>query len=149
MSGSAIPASQIVSVVPSVLNAGGVGLDLNGLLITMDTHIPLGEVYSFPDLTAVQSFFGPTSYISMLAGTYFLADINATKRPGALLISCYANNQWVPAWLLSAQKPTLTLEHVAGDHAEQHVHADRQRQHRARPGRSTWLPRPRSLRRRI
>jgi hypothetical protein len=109
MSGSAIPAAQIVSVVPSVLNAGGVGLDLNGLMLTMDTHIPLGEVYSFPNLTAVQSFFGPTSYISMLAGTYFLADINATKRPGALLISCYANNQWVPAWLLSAQKPTLTL----------------------------------------
>ena len=86
MSGSAIPAGQIVSVVPSVLNAGGVGLDLLGLLITYDNHIPMDQVYSFPDLTSVQAFFGPTSYISMLAGTYFLADINATKRPGALLM---------------------------------------------------------------
>lgn len=112
MSGSAIPAAQIVSVVPSVLNAGGVGLDLNGLLLTTDQHIPVGEVYSFPDLTSVQSFFGPTSYISMLAGTYFLADINATKRPGQLLITCVPNYVWVPAWLLSKQQPTLTLAQV-------------------------------------
>jgi hypothetical protein len=112
MSGSAIPAAQIVSVVPSVLNAGGVGLDLNGLLLTQDQHIPLGEVYSFPDLTSVQSFFGPTGYISALAKTYFLADINATKRPGQLLIACVYYNQWVPAWLMSAQKPTLTLDQL-------------------------------------
>lgn len=109
MSGSAIPASQIVSVVPSVLNAGGTGLDLNGLLITTDNHIPIGKTYSFPNLTAVQAFFGPTSYLSMLAGTYFLADINATKRPGALLMTCWPNSQWAPGWLMSAQLPTLTL----------------------------------------
>jgi hypothetical protein len=108
MSGSAIPAGQIVNVVPSVLNAGGVGLDLLGLLITTDNHIPLGEVYSFPNLTAVQTFFGPTSYIAALAGTYFLADINATRRPGALLMACYGST-WLPAWLRSAQLPTLTL----------------------------------------
>jgi Protein of unknown function (DUF3383) len=109
MSGSAIPASQIVSIVPSVLNAGGTGLDLNGLLVMTDNHIPIGQVYSFPNLTAVQSFFGPTSYLAMLAATYFLADINATKRPGALLMTCYYNSQWLPAWLMSAQLPTLTL----------------------------------------
>jgi Protein of unknown function (DUF3383) len=74
-----------------------------------DNHIPIGQVLSFPNLTAVQQFFGPTSYISMLAGIYFLADINATKRPGALLMTCYYNNQWLPAWTMSAQLPTMTL----------------------------------------
>ena len=113
MSGSAIPAGQIVSVVPSVLNAGGVGLDLLGLLVTFDTHIPMDQVYSFPDLTSVQSFFGPTSYISMLAGTYFLADINATKRPGALLIATWSGGGMMrPAWLRSAQLPTMTLSQL-------------------------------------
>jgi hypothetical protein len=108
MSGSAIPASQIVSIVPSVLNAGGTALDLNGLLVMTDNHIPLGQVYSFPNLTAVQSFFGPTSYLSMLAATYFLADLNATKRPGALLMTCYNNSTYYPAWLSSAQLPGLS-----------------------------------------
>ena len=110
MSGSAIPASQIVNVVPSVLNAGGIGLDLLGLLVTWDDHIPMDTVYSFPDLTSVQSFFGPTSYVAMLAGTYFLADINATKRPGALLMAQWSGGgRHREAWLRSAQLPGLTL----------------------------------------
>jgi len=118
MSGSAIPAGQIVSVVPSVLNAGGVGLDLLGLLITYDNHIPIDQVYSFPDLTSVQSFFGPTSYISMLAGTYFLADINATKRPGALLMAVWTGGgHWLPAWLRSAQLPAMTLPQLQATQA--------------------------------
>jgi hypothetical protein len=111
MSGSAIPASQIVSVLPSVLNAGGVGIDLLGLLITTDNHTPVGEVYSFPDLISVQRFYGPTSYMAMLAGTYFLADTNATKRPGALLVSTYGNS-WLPAWVMSAPNQGLTLDQI-------------------------------------
>jgi hypothetical protein len=118
MSGSAIPAGQIVSVVPSVLNAGGVGLDLLGLVITYDNHIPIDQVYSFPDLTSVQAFFGPTSYISMLAGTYFLADINATKRPGALLMATWTGGgRWLPAWLRSAQLPAMTLPQLQATQA--------------------------------
>ena len=118
MSGSAIPASQIVSVVPSVLNAGGVGLDLLGLLVTWDDHVPMDQVYSFPDLTSVQSFFGPTSYLSMLAGTYFLADINATKRPGALLIAQWSGGgRHREAWLRSAQLPALTLSQLQATQA--------------------------------
>ena len=118
MSGSAIPAGQIVNVVPSVLNAGGIGLDLLGLLITFDDHIPLDQVYSFPDLTSVQGFFGPTSYIAAMAGTYFLADINATKRPGALLMAQWGGpGGWKPAWLRSAQLPTLTLAQLQASQA--------------------------------
>ena len=111
MSGSAIPASQIVSVMPSVLNAGGVGIDLLGLVLTTDNHTPLGEVYSFPDLISVQRFYGPTSYMAMLAGTYFLADTNATKRPGALLVATYGNS-WLPAWVMSAPNQGLTLDQI-------------------------------------
>jgi hypothetical protein len=103
MSGSAIPASNIVNVSPSVLNAGGIAQDLNGLLITTDNHVPIGKVYSFSSLTAVQAFFGITSAVSALAKSYFTADLNNTKRPGALLVASYYMNQWLPAWLYGAQ----------------------------------------------
>src|SRR5580765_6402844 len=102
MSGSAIPASYIVNVTPSVLNAGGIAQDLNGLLVTTDNHVPIGKVLAFDSLTAVQSYFGISGPVQALAKTYFTADINNTKRPGSLLITCYYNNQWLPAWLYGA-----------------------------------------------
>ena len=53
-----IPASTIVSVVPSVLAAGGNPLALNGLMLSQNTALPLGAPVSFPSLAAVQAYFG-------------------------------------------------------------------------------------------
>ncbi len=84
-----IPASLIVSVVPSVLAAGGNALDLNGLLLTSDSRVPVGNVLSFPTLPAVAGFFGALSPEAGAAAIYFSGFKSAHKRPGALLFSQY------------------------------------------------------------
>ena len=55
---STIPADLFVSATPSVLAAGGSALDLNGLVLTTSTRVPIGTVMSFPDGTSVANFFG-------------------------------------------------------------------------------------------
>lgn len=57
-----IPASTIVSVVPSVLAAGGNPLALNGLMLSQNAALPLGAPVSFPSLAAVQAYFGQYSW---------------------------------------------------------------------------------------
>ena len=68
-----IPASAIVSVLPSVLNAGGNGLVLNGIMINSTPQlvsgvftgpgyrVPIGQVLSFASAAAVGSYFGLSS----------------------------------------------------------------------------------------
>ena len=50
---STIPASTVVDVIPSVLNAGGSALDLIGLCLTPFKRTPIGSVLSFPTQAAV------------------------------------------------------------------------------------------------
>jgi hypothetical protein len=59
-----IPASTIVSVVPSVLAAGGNPLALNGLFISANVNLPVVSTHapiSFPNLASVQAYFGQYS----------------------------------------------------------------------------------------
>jgi hypothetical protein len=63
----AIPASQIVSVVPSVIGGGGSALDLSGLILTNSTRPPINAVLSFPDAASVGVYFGPVSQEAQLA----------------------------------------------------------------------------------
>jgi len=56
-----IPASTIVSVVPSVLAAGGNPLALNGLFLSANNNLPVSSTntpISFPTLASVQAYFG-------------------------------------------------------------------------------------------
>jgi hypothetical protein len=54
MSGTlAIPASQIVNVIPSVVSAGGNALQLSGLFLTPSPRVPIGQVPSFATATDV------------------------------------------------------------------------------------------------
>jgi hypothetical protein len=57
-----IPASTIVSVVPSVLAAGGNPLALNGLILSQNQNLPMGAPVSFSSLAAVQAYFGQYSW---------------------------------------------------------------------------------------
>ena len=41
---STIPFSQVVQVVPSVLSANGIAVDLNGLVLTQNALAPYGTV---------------------------------------------------------------------------------------------------------
>ena len=103
-----IPASQIVAVTPSVLAAGGNALDLNGLILTRNTRVPIGTVQSFPDAASVAAFFGSTSAQASDATIYFNGFDNSTAKPGALLFAQYPSSA-VGAYLRGGKISTLTL----------------------------------------
>jgi hypothetical protein len=105
----AIPASQIVSVVPSVIGAGGAALDLNGLILTASPRVPTGTVQSFPSSDAVAAFFGATSQEAALADIYFLGFDGSTAKPGALLFAQYPWQSAAGAWLRGGNISTMPL----------------------------------------
>ena len=84
-----IPASSIVKVNPSVIGGGGNGLDLNGLILTMDHAAPIGATKAFTSARAVGLFFGETSIEKQMADVYFAGYKNCTKTPKLLLFSRY------------------------------------------------------------
>jgi hypothetical protein len=112
MSGTnSIPASQIVSVTPSVLSAGGVGLDLVGLVLTTSNRVPVSEVLSFPDQASVAAFFGSNSQEANLARTYFLSFDTSTIKPGSMWFTQY-NQKAVGAWTRGASIAGMTLSQL-------------------------------------
>jgi hypothetical protein len=98
---SSIPASYSVISQPSVLNQGGNALNLNGLCISENARIPIGQVLSFLSGAAVTSYFGTATNESVIANGgqtlsgnpagqgYFGGSIGATATPGALLFARY------------------------------------------------------------
>lgn len=72
---STIPASEIVSVIPSVLPTGGDALDVVGMVLTTSTRVPIGTVQQFDSPAAVASYFGPTSHQAAFAAVYFALQI--------------------------------------------------------------------------
>jgi hypothetical protein len=111
----AIPASDEVQILPSVLNAGGVALDLSGLLLTTNWRAPIGSVLSFPTDVAMANWFGAASQEAALGEVYFAGFDNSTKKPGAMLVAQY-NQANVGAWLLggSVQAEGMTLAQLQG-----------------------------------
>lgn len=105
---SSIPASEIVNVIPGVLNAGGSALALNGVILTQDPAVPIGTVKSFPTADTVSAFFGPSSQEAALAAIYFRGANNATKVPGALFFAQYAASA-VAGYLRGASLAGMTL----------------------------------------
>jgi hypothetical protein len=106
-----IPASQIVSVVPSVLNAGGSALDLIGLMLTQSTRIPTGAPGSFPTAAAVGAYFGLSSVEYNRAQIYFKGFDGATKLPAAMLIAQYPSAA-VAAYVRGGPANTLTIPQI-------------------------------------
>jgi len=84
---STIPASHFVSVTPSVLAAGGAALDMNALMITKSSRVPIGTVAQFTTAAAVASYFGPGSNEANAATIYFNGFDISTKKPGVLLVA--------------------------------------------------------------
>lgn len=103
-----IPASEIVSVVPSVLSAGGTGLNGIGLILTTNSRLPVGSVVSFPNELAVSNYFGPSSALTSDSGIYFTGFEGATIQPGSLLMAQF-NTTAVAAWLRGASVANLSL----------------------------------------
>jgi len=86
---STIPFSEVVSVVPSVLSAGGQAVDLNGLMLTQNAYAPNGQILQFSDAAGVQQYFGASSDEAQLATIYFNGYQNGTQLPGSLLMARY------------------------------------------------------------
>lgn len=103
-----IPASQLVTVTPSVISAGGTGLDIIGMILTSSTRVPIGTVATFTGLAAVQSYFGAASEEAYMAGWYFPGFTGANKTPGSLKYAQY-NPTAVDAYLRGGNISTLTL----------------------------------------
>ena len=109
---STVPASLTVNVIPSVLNAGGNPLALNGMVLTTNTRVPIGTVAAFPnDGVSVANFFGPSSPLTALAAVYFAGFDNSTQKPNEILFAQYPQEA-VPAYLRSGNVSTYTLAQI-------------------------------------
>ncbi len=105
---ASIPASNIASVTPSVVSAGGTGLNLGGLFLTNSTQLPVGGVLAFATSDAVGAYFGLSSNEYLVALRYFAGYDNSSIKPAQLLFSQYASVA-VPAYMRGASVAALTL----------------------------------------
>ena len=103
-----IPSNQLVNVVPSVLQAGGTGIQVIGLVLTTSTRVPIGTVASFPGDTEVSDFFGGASHEAAIAGVYFEGFTNSTQTPSAILFAQCPQTA-AAAYLQSGNISGLTL----------------------------------------
>lgn len=104
----AIPASRIANVIPSVLSAAGSALDLNGLILSENSAVPLGSVLPFTNSDDVGSFFGLTSPEYQMAEIYFAGPNGATVTPGKLYFGGYQSAA-SPGWLRGGSLASMTL----------------------------------------
>lgn len=107
MAGS-IPASAIVAANPSVLSPGGLGLVLNGVMLTTSIRVPVGTMQQFANANDVATFFGANSTEATLASTYFAGFNNSSLKPALVYFTQY-NQTAVAAYLRGGQVTQLTL----------------------------------------
>ena len=79
-----IPASQLVDITSRVVGGGLSGRDFVGLLLTKDTDLQTNTAVPFYSQSAVGDYFGFDSDEYKLAGNYFLADSNSSRKPNVL-----------------------------------------------------------------
>lgn len=103
-----IPASNIVTVNPGVIDSGGSPLSLNGVIFSTSELIPVGSVKSFGSATAVKNFFGAASAEYALVPTYFNGFDNSTIKPGTVFFAPYVSAAR-EAWVQSGSFAGVTL----------------------------------------
>ena len=97
-----------MNVIPSVLSAGGTGLNGIGLYLTTSTRIPAGVVLSFDDELAVSEYFGGSSTEAAEATIYFDGFEGASVQPSTVLMAQYNPNA-TAAWLRGGSVAGLSL----------------------------------------
>ena len=108
-----IPASQLVDITPRVIGGGLSGLAFNGTFISKDANLPANVAVPFYSLSSVGDYFGTASQEYKLAGNYFLADSNASRKPTALWFFKYFTAP-VSAFIRGSKPATLdTLTEVS------------------------------------
>jgi hypothetical protein len=102
-----IPMSLVIGTEPSVLEAGGNPLALNGVLLTTDPSIPIGVAQPFL-VGGASDWFGANSPEATLANRYFSGFNGADSLPETLYFYQY-NEAAVAAYLRSGSLAALTL----------------------------------------
>lgn len=86
-----IPVSQIVTVNPAVVSAGGNPLSLNSVFVIQSTLVPTSSMLEFSSVDDVSAYFGSSAAPTLLAGNYFSGFDNSSRKPGTLYFAGYAN----------------------------------------------------------
>jgi hypothetical protein len=105
-----IPAKDIVSVQPNVLNAGGSAVETIGLMLTTSAKVPIGAVQPFANANDVAAYFGASSDEYKAANIYFNGFTNSNVLPASVLFAQY-NTTDVSAYLRGGRLG-LTLAQV-------------------------------------
>ena len=79
-----IPASQLVDITPRVIGGGLSGLAFVGTILSKSTRLPANIAVPFYSQKAVGEYFGIASDEYKLAGNYFIADSNSSRKPDVL-----------------------------------------------------------------
>ncbi len=108
---AAVPAKQLVSVLPGVLAAGGNPLSLNSIFLTADASVPIDTVQAFPSAESVADFFGASSREAAMAAIYFAGFDTSTAKPSTLYFAQY-NAGAVAAYLRSGSFEGVTLSQL-------------------------------------
>ncbi|MGF6806291.1 hypothetical protein OKW30_001417 [Paraburkholderia sp. Clong3] len=107
----AIPISQIVRVLPSVLSASGNAVNLNGLIVSQSAAIPNGQAIPFAIADDVASYTGAQSIEAEMANIYFRGFTNGTKTPGTLYLVRF-NEQAASGSMRGASRASMTLDEL-------------------------------------
>jgi hypothetical protein len=108
MAGPTIPFSQVANVIPGVLSAGGIAIDLNGVLLTQNPLVPYGTVQQYSNNAGIISALGAGSTEATLGAIYFNGFTNCTKLPGTLYMARYPESA-IAAWLQSGSFAAVSL----------------------------------------
>lgn len=106
-----IPISQLSTVNPAVVGAGGNPLSLNSVFVDQSLLVPITSLLSFPSADDVGNYFGSFSTQKALADNYFLGFDNSTKKPGTLFFAGYAVAARA-AWLRGQSLAGVTLAQI-------------------------------------
>lgn len=103
-----IPASAIVQVNSNVLSAGGLQLVMNGVFLTDNTRVPIGNLVPFSSADNVTAYFGAGSTEATLAAKYFSGYTISQSKPALLYFYQY-NAAAVAAYLRGTSLAAISL----------------------------------------
>lgn len=104
-----IPASELVDITPRVIGGGLSGLSFVGTFLTKDANLPTATAVPFYSQEEVGKYFGTASTEYALAGNYFIADSNSSKKPNVLWFYRYVNEA-TAAFLRGSSSPATLDE---------------------------------------
>lgn len=105
---STVSIQKTVNITPSVIEAGGSGLVLSGMLVTENWRIPIGTAIYLSSAAAVANYFGDETVEARAAAKYFSGFIGSNKKPARMGFTQY-NTEDVGAYVLGGSLSSMTL----------------------------------------